>query len=547
MNLIHRFSIRFRLLVSYALPVIALIIVALLAVRGLSQTQKGVEHIYNDRVIPLEQLKVIADNYAVRIIDAVNKANAGMVTGDQVSSDIGKARAEIESQWQAYMATKLTAEEEQLADDANTLFKDANNAIDGVLAALNEPAMRGNIQGQLGAFDGALYQSIDPISDKIAELISLQLRVAKQENDSIKKTFENTVFIFVLVCVAAILVTIVFGTLIYTSIKGPLNRMGDVMRKVATDSDLSVSCELPGNNELTEMADSFNNMLGQMRSLVGQIHDATTQLAAASEELSAVSAESNGTIQRQTEEIEMVVAAMNEMLSTAQEIAANAGTADSEARNAEARSKQGNEVVANAVTATFSLIESLNTVAERIQTLENDSANIGSVLEVISAIAEQTNLLALNAAIEAARAGDQGRGFAVVADEVRTLAQRTQTSTAEIDGAIKRLQAGTHNAVAAMQSSREQAESTGTHASEAGKTLQQITEAIALITDMNIQIASASEEQTQVSEDINRSMVRINDAAQESATGSRQVTQASDELSGLAQRLNTLVGVFKIS
>lgn len=527
MHAIHNLSIRLRLLMSYALPVAALLLIAILAIQGLSSTQQCVESIYKDRVIPLEQLKVISDNYAVRIVDAVNKANAGIVTGDQVLSDIGKARQEIERQWQAFLSTRHTPEEARLAEEAKALFGNANQALDALESYLAPTSMRGNVQGLLYEFDGPLYESIDPISDKIAELSQLQLSVAEHEYERITNLYELDLKVFLTVCTLAVLGTLVLGSVIYKSIKSPLDRMGATMKKVATESDLSVFCELPGKNELVDMAYSFNNMLSQMRALAVQINDATTQLAAASEELSAVSAESNGTIQRQTEEIEMVVTAMNEMLATAQEIASNAGTADTEARNAEARARAGNQV------------------AERIRTLEADSTNIGSVLGVITGIAEQTNLLALNAAIEAARAGEQGRGFAVVADEVRTLAQRTQTSTAEIEEAIRRLQSGTHNAVAAMETSREQAEKTGEHATEAGKTLQQITEAVSLITDMNTQIASASEEQTQVSEDINRSLVLINDAARESSTGARQVTQASSELSDLAQQLHSLVATFK--
>lgn len=546
MNIINNLSIRLRLLISYALPVAALVFISVLAIVGKSKTQQGVDEIYKDRVVPLEQLKVIADSYAVLIIDAVNKANAGLVDGSQVIQDVTSAKREIDSRWRAYMCTQLTSEEARLAREAEGLFGSANNAVDELLNELQGSGMRGNLQGQLDHFDGRLYDSIDPISNKIAELINLQLRVAKQANDRVKEDFRRNFIIFSIVCVVAVIATILLGILIYASISQPMSKMRRIMQQVAEDSDLSLRCELPGNNELVDMAVSFDAMLGQVRELISQIHNATTQLAAASEELSAVSSESNGVIQRQTSEIEMVVTAMNQMLATAQEIANNAGNADAEARNAEGRAEAGNLVVANAVNATFTLIESLNKVAESIRTLEQDSGNIVSVLSVISGIAEQTNLLALNAAIEAARAGEQGRGFAVVADEVRTLAQRTQTSTAEIEEAIKRLQSGTSNAVTAMDTSRDQAENTGQHASEAGKTLQEITKAVSHITEMNAQIASASEQQTQVSEDINRSLVLINEAATESSTGAGQVTQASGELSELAQQLNYLVARFKV-
>ncbi|WP_292952831.1 MULTISPECIES: methyl-accepting chemotaxis protein [unclassified Neptuniibacter] len=236
---------------------------------------------------------------------------------------------------------------------------------------------------------------------------------------------------------------------------------------------------------------------------------------------------------------------MNEMVSTSQDVATNAEHADSQARLMQDQASQGNDIVSAAVTSTNSLVNNVAVVSERISAVENDSDSIGSVIGVINDIAEQTNLLALNAAIEAARAGDQGRGFAVVADEVRTLAQRTQQSTTEIQNAIERLQSGTRSVVTAMEKSQQEAELTGEKASQAGEALQGISEAVGMITDMNTHIASASEEQTSVAEEINRSLVSINDASQESSDGAVQISAASDELARLAVDLNAKVQQFK--
>ena len=236
---------------------------------------------------------------------------------------------------------------------------------------------------------------------------------------------------------------------------------------------------------------------------------------------------------------------MNEMVSTSQDVATNAEHADSQARLMQDQASQGNDIVSAAVTSTNSLVNNVAVVSERISAVENDSDSIGSVIGVINDIAEQTNLLALNAAIEAARAGDQGRGFAVVADEVRTLAQRTQQSTTEIQNAIERLQSGTRSVITAMEQSQQEAELTGEKASQAGEALQGISEAVGMITDMNTHIASASEEQTSVAEEINRSLVSINDASQESSDGAVQISAASDELARLAVDLNAKVQQFK--
>jgi methyl-accepting chemotaxis protein len=184
--------------------------------------------------------------------------------------------------------------------------------------------------------------------------------------------------------------------------------------------------------------------------------------------------------------------------------------------------------------------------AEVVQTLAADTANIGSILDVIRGIADQTNLLALNAAIEAARAGEQGRGFAVVADEVRSLAKRTQDSTQEIQGMIERLQGGAQQAVNVMNQSRTQAETGARQADDAGLALASITHSNRLISDMAVQIASAAEEQAAVAQDISQRIELIRDLASNNAAGSDQVSDASQGLAELAERLHAQVRHFNL-
>jgi methyl-accepting chemotaxis protein len=203
-------------------------------------------------------------------------------------------------------------------------------------------------------------------------------------------------------------------------------------------------------------------------------------------------------------------------------------------------------VIDKVINAIGDLAKEVEKAAGVIQQLEGESKNIGSVLDVIKSIAEQTNLLALNAAIEAARAGEQGRGFAVVADEVRTLAGRTQESTSEIEEMITRLQSGANNAVKVMEEGKDMTQVGVEQAASAGEALQTINEAVTKISDMNTQIASAAEEQSAVTEEINRSIVNINQVAEQSATGAGHVASASDDLARLAEQLKGLVENFKV-
>jgi methyl-accepting chemotaxis protein len=237
---------------------------------------------------------------------------------------------------------------------------------------------------------------------------------------------------------------------------------------------------------------------------------------------------------------------MNQMSATVQEVASNAEQASASADDGNNAATDGNRVVGQTISAISNLASDVQTSADVIETLKGDSENIGTVLDVIKNIAEQTNLLALNAAIEAARAGEQGRGFAVVADEVRTLAQRTQESTTEIEGLVEALQSGAQQAVDVMGNSRDQAENTVSQARLAGESLDAITQSVETIVNMNTQIASAAEEQSATTEEINRSVINIQDIAEQTAAGAVQTAASSTELNNLGEQMRGLVAKFKV-
>lgn len=376
-----------------------------------------------------------------------------------------------------------------------------------------------------------LFDAIVPVLDGL-----FADRIASDQSDEI-----SAIAIAVLVM---LVIAYLFAGL-YFSVNENVQRMHNATQELA-DGNLTARVNLTSRDEMSDIAQSFNQMAEGFSDTVQGIMASSAQLAAAAEEMSAVTMQTSHGIQEQQSQTDQLATAMNEMAATVQEVARHAMEAANAASTANDESANGRQVVNNAVNTIDALSEAISRAADAIQRVEADSDRIGTVLDVIRGIAEQTNLLALNAAIEAARAGEQGRGFAVVADEVRTLAGRTQSSTQEIQKMIESLQAGSKEAVHLMGQSREQAQSGVEQTAKAGDALTAIADEVARINDMNTQIASAAEEQSSVAEEINLNVVTINQVGDESAQGAEQTARASEELAKLAADLQQMVGNFKV-
>ena len=327
----------------------------------------------------------------------------------------------------------------------------------------------------------------------------------------------------------------------------PLHNLLNRIEQIAEgDGDLRVRLEVLSRDELGKLSDAFNRFLDKLQPLIREVGRVTGEVAESAQTLAGMAAANDRLITSEHAAVDQVSTAATEMSAAVHEVARNAQNAADAARSAEVQSREGAEVVGATIHAIRQLAHEVESASDTIQTLEQETANIGAVLAVIKGIAEQTNLLALNAAIEAARAGEQGRGFAVVADEVRALAARTQDSTKDIQQMIERLQGGVQNAVKAMHVGSEKARFSVERAAGVDGALSATGDSVARINDMAAQIATACEEQSSVTEEIARNISDIRDLSNEAAQTSEQSTQASARLSELSHGLAQLVGRFRV-
>jgi methyl-accepting chemotaxis protein len=466
------------------------------------------------------------DEYLVPFNNGNKTFDRMIAKGQQLTSDNpaqGKRWKEVDklhAQWMTETAKPEIAARRQLGSFAN--FEDISSMVEA-----------GKGKFYMDIIRGVLKDIID------AEEVLIKVRGDEQiSTSSFAKTFS------VLGSLFALVFGVLVAKIISSSITRPLRMVVTRAKEIASGDLTGSTIQAVGDDELAELTHAINEMNVNLNDIIHSVSNSSQALSSAALQLQSSALQTSQGMESQQDETEQVATAMNQMSETVKEVSRNAGLAATSAADADKASAKGYSLVSQNMAGINQLAQSIGTTSEAINQLGEDTNSVDNIVEVISGIADQTNLLALNAAIEAARAGEQGRGFAVVADEVRTLASRTQKSTEEIRSMLNRLKTGAKDAVQAMDEGQQQAKSSVEQAKNASDAITEITRVVTEISEMNSLIATASEEQRIVTEEINRNVVKISTESHSTLQNSLETTAAAEKISGLSSQMQQIVSRF---
>ncbi|MSM40610.1 MAG: HAMP domain-containing protein [Geobacter sp.] len=461
---------------------------------------------------------------------------------DKYETRLDGNRLDFKKEMDAFVKLNLTADEKKQADElsatAERYFEEAKKTFVLCRESKHE-------EGKT-YLRGVSKKSFDAAMKAVGDLISYNEKEGKEAKILINKAYTSALWWVISLLVLAVGIGGVVGSLIAGRISRPVRELAQAAEKVAA-GDLNVHIPVAANDEVGQLATSFEVMIENLRQLIGKVSDTSTQVASAANQLLANAEQIATGAEEVAAQAGTVATASEEMSATSGDIARNCQMAAEGGNRATSTATTGAEVVGKTVQVMSRIASRVHESAQTVESLGARSDQIGEIIGTIQDIADQTNLLALNAAIEAARAGEQGRGFAVVADEVRALAERTTKATREIGEMIKAIQNETRSAVTAMEEGVREVENGTDEAAKSGHALQEILEQINAVTMQVNQVATAAEEQTATTGEISNNIHQITEVVHETAKGAQESASAAGQLASLAEDLQRLVRQFKVN